>query len=653
MRYHHAPLLLMEHSECPLPHITLTRREMALLGVLFALAAFARLERIEISNFRYDEGILSGMATSWLQGGAFPTRGLLASVGLPQGPLMVYLIAIPYALFSTPLAATAFVSVLNIGGVLLLWALARRMFSPTVAWFAAFMYAASPWAVHYSRKIWNPNMHTPLLLAAMLLAWMGVGERKRPWMQILAVALALVIPQFHYQGWLLLPVFAIIFWQGRRFISWPAVMAGIILAVVMWLPLITSLTAQDIETFRSVSSARGEKTLGLSDRPLGYVINMVTGWYIDEQTVGPDSAAEIASRLPVPGPEWGILLVLFGVGVLAGGRRYGRGAAAIYVWAFLTPLILTPDWTRISGHYFTLILPALCLFVGFGAEQIIGWGRNRTAVNVLLCGIVGLVLLSQTVWRYRFVTELDTAYVKGGLGTPLRYLMDVRAALQSYDDVLIIGGNPFVPTDSSIWKPLLYNQASCVRDLVIAGGNVAVLPDHPFAVMVASYAAPYSLRDFYTQTPAQVVPLRPDEDPYTIHAWDTAPEWTETTITTVTALPFENGVRLTGYSLVSQSIYLQWHIDAAGSRDNVQYFAHFFNAAGDKIGQRDSSFYDVQYWCTGDTIITRVDLDAPIPDGTVKMSVGMYRLVEGKARGLGTIDEAGQPAAGTIDIDVP
>src|SRR5687768_667952 len=96
---------------------SLTRRETALLIVLVLVAAFVRLERLGISDFRYDEGILSGLATQWLQGGAFPTRGLLASVGLPQGPLMVYLIAIPYVLFASPLAATAFVAVLNVGGV--------------------------------------------------------------------------------------------------------------------------------------------------------------------------------------------------------------------------------------------------------------------------------------------------------------------------------------------------------------------------------------------------------------------------------------------------------------------------------------------------------------------------------------------------------
>jgi hypothetical protein len=83
----------------------------------------------------------------------------------------------------------------------------------------------------------------------------------------------------------------------------------------------------------------------------------------------------------------------------------------------------------------------------------------------------------------------------------------------------------------------------------------------------------------------------------------------------------------------------------------VQYFAHFFNAAGDRIGQRDTTFYDVQYWCAGDTIITRVD--TPIPDDSVKMSVGMYRLIEGKARGVATVDDAGNPSVNTIDIDLP
>jgi len=635
--------------EFPLPLHIPTRRDLGLLIFLFLLATFVRLDRIGISDFRYDEGILSGLATNWLQGGAFPTRGLLASVGLPQGPLMVYLIAIPYLLFASPVAATAFVAVLNIGGVMVLWGLARRIFSPMVGWFAAFAYAVSPWAIVASRKIWNPNMHTPLLLAAVLLAWIGVWERKRPWAQVVAVALVLVVPQFHYQGWLLLPVLLVIFWQGRRHIVWPAVLVGATAAVILWLPLVTSITSQDMDMFRSFSSQRGEKSWSLRDQSLGYVIHMVTGWYVVEEMVGVENAAAIPSQ--AHRREWGVLLVLFGIGAVGAWRRYGQRTVMLYVWAFLTPIIVAPNWVQIFGHYFTLIMPALFLFVGLGVEQIIIWGRHRSVVVAAVSAVSALVFTSQVIWGQGLLTDFDTTYVTYGFGAPLHYLMEGRTALEPYEDVLIIGGNPFLTTDSSIWKPLMYGQAACVRDLVIAGGNVAVLPDHPFAVMVASYAAPYSLRDFYTQTPAQVIALRPGEDPYTIYVWDAAPKWTGEPIVPVNSSAFENGVRLTGYALTPESLYLQWHIDATGSRENVQYFAHFLDAAGEKIGQRDTSFYDVQYWCEGDTIITRVD--TPIPAETDVLRVGMYRLIDGNARGLSTIDESGQLASGTIDIDVP
>jgi len=585
-----------------------TRRDGIVVLLIGLIALFARLDQIGITAFQYDEGRLSIFATDWLQGGLLPQRGVLASVGLPTGPLSIYLLAIPYVLFQTPLAATIFIALLNVGGVMALAILARRMFNLTVAGVTGLVFALNPWAILYSRKIWNPNFYVPLIVASLLCGWLGLIEKRRPWAQMLAVVLMLVAPQFHYQPWLVMPALLILMWQGRRNIAWGAIAAGGVLAILVWLPFLISLSANDITTLQSFSQTSAARTWQPRLAPWQQVADFVTGAGVD-------------------------------------------ATAMLYVWAFLTPVVVTPNWVQIFGHYFTLILPALFVFVGLGAEQIIAWGRGRRVVIALVGGSLAVVLISQMLWWRAFLHELDTTYMKGGIGTPLHNLMDIRAALAPYKDVLIVGGDAYVTSDSSIWKPLLYGQATCVRDLIIAGGNVAVLPDHPFAVLVASYAAPYSLREFYTQTAPQVIPLRLGEDPYTIYRWDAAPTWTEAAITPVTAPMFENGVRLTGYALTSESIYLQWHIDRAGSRDNVQYFAHFFNAAGDKIGQRDTAFYDVQYWCAGDTIITRVD--TPIPSDTARLGVGLYRLIEGKARGLSTIDEVGNPASGTIEIDLP
>jgi 4-amino-4-deoxy-L-arabinose transferase-like glycosyltransferase len=144
------------------------RRDALSLAVVLLIAAITRLGDLGVVQYRYDEGLLSGISQEIVAGRSFPLLGLHTTTGVPTSPVSLYVMAIPYLLSDSALFATAFIAVLNVIGTGLLWCLARRFTSPRVALAAGLIYAINPWAILASRKIWTPYFVSPFMIAAFL-----------------------------------------------------------------------------------------------------------------------------------------------------------------------------------------------------------------------------------------------------------------------------------------------------------------------------------------------------------------------------------------------------------------------------------------------------------------------------------------------------
>jgi hypothetical protein len=636
----------------PLNVHPIRRQHLLILLLILCIAAFARLQLLGATHFLYDEGILSRMAQDWLAGGEFPRRGLIASVGLPQGPYMVYLLAVPFALRPDPLFATGFIALWNVLGVGCLWWFAHRYFSPRVGWLAALAFALSPWAIHFSRAIWNPDMHTTFLLIGLALGGYGFWEGRR-WAQAVSIPILLLPAQFHYQGALLVFVLLALLWIGRKQLSWGAVAIGIGLTVLSLTPLVSSFTPEDIAHFQNELSGGEGGGIQPTTQALDYVFQLATGSQVSAALIYWNSVGDLPTHVPAPDTLWLALALLLLLGLVMMWGRYAWLAWLLASWIIPTVAALTLNLVEVQMHYFILLMPALFIVIGIGMEQIVLWLAKWRYVQAVAAVLFVIVLATQGLWMRTLFAYLDSHPLPdpyNGYVTPLGHLMRVREALADYDDVIIVGGNPFLTTDSSVWKPLLWRQAECVRDLIVDGGSITVLPQGRFAMLLPPQAAPNDLTKLYQHDNPITVELRPGEAPYTIYGWDAAPEWTQSPLTDVTALRFDNGIRLTGYHLGDGMLHLRWQVVATHPERNHQYFAHFLDAAGEKIGQRDSSFYNIGYWCEGDTLITSVSAD--IPPDVQTLRVGMYGKVDGRNQNAAVLDETGNPVGQWVDVPV-
>ena len=201
------------------------RRVQLPLLLVIAAAAAARLLWLDLMEFKPDEADAFRLALHALGhsepgvGRFFPTAGLIASVGIAFPPLYVYVLALPLAIVRDPLAAAAFIAATNVIAVWLCYIAGTRYFSRFVGLASAALFALSPWAIIYSRKIWSPDL-LPICTCAFLIALHEFLVEKRSRAAVWLILLAGVAVQFHFSAGVLVVLVLAAFVIGRDTLRW-------------------------------------------------------------------------------------------------------------------------------------------------------------------------------------------------------------------------------------------------------------------------------------------------------------------------------------------------------------------------------------------------------------------------------------------------
>lgn len=646
---------------------TIKRRDVIVLLIILFIAALLRLGEPGIVEFFHDEAMLSTLAQSMAAGESFPLTGINSSTGIPNPPVSVYVMALPFALNNDPLFATLFVAALNVIGVGLLWLLGHRYAGPTVGLVAGLTYAVSPWAVLFSRKIWAQDFHTPFILLAMLLALYGAWEAaprtvqqrsgRHQWAQALTIPVMLWGMQIHFAAWALLPAFGWIAWHARSRLRWRALAAGIVLGLLVLLPYLVGLaqTLQSDPTRISAAAGRSDINAGfqLDIEPLAHVARLVTGYGL-ENWVAPEQQADMLDAVPPPALWWLLgMLALLGAGVGLWKPSMRTSTIMLLIWGLLPPMVLVPRWTPVYIHYFIGSLPAYALLVGLGTTWIARIVPLKAVGRAIILVAFAVILLTQALWWRGALRYLDsTAIIYPGFTTPLADLNEVRDALRTEDDVVVLsyGMSWSLHHESAVWPVMLRDSAQCVRTLVPEG--YAVFPAQPFAVLLAPDAPADPVNNLYKSASPEIYPTRPGDTPYVIHRWEEPPAWDGPIIEAIAPVMFDNGVTLTGYHLDADAVYLAWQLPAPTDDITYHYSAQLFDAEGARVGQRDAVLWQQRHWCAGDRLITW----GPITISTqaTEMRVGLYQLGEGAVAGqffnANILDAAGQPAGQYVTI---
>ena len=620
------------------------------LAAILLLAAWLRFEHLDHAEFQWDQGEISKWALRMGRQGQIAWVGPPSSTGLSSFLGAIWLYAIPYALSPSPVFATGFVAAINLAAVVGCYLLARRLFGATAALVASLLYTVGPWAVIYSRKVWHTTLLPPFVLLYVASAWPAF-VRGRRWALVLhPLALALLV-QLHFSTlpFVLLTVLWIVVF--RRRIAWRPLLLGGALAALTFAPYLVVDAGQGWRNVRHLMELLRLPSQFRLDA-WAHTCFIATGLHMQWLT-GPDRYAEFVAATP----NLRVLFVAEGALVVAGcllalgeALRWARRglddtrAAAFLVatWCLMPALFLTRNIVPPAYHYFTTVLPAPFILVGWLADAV--WRRPGRAALAYRVGLgVFLVLLALTQAyevsaALRFVRTHDTLW---GYGTPLVYeLRAVESAQRlgreigaSEVIVLAAGDEPRQYEMAVVADVLMFGQPHRTVDI----RSALVLPSHP-AVYWAAYDRVYGEELLAVLTPevegARIV-LREGRRSFRFYRW---PGGTPV-LAGLHPLPggpreWANGARLVGYRLegsLQPGAAARWTLVWQPQRtpgEDVYYhwFNHLLDGAGALIVQHDGPSMLPAYWRPGDTVLNWYELtlpsDASPPPYT--MRVGMY-----------------------------
>jgi len=661
--------------------------------VILLLAAVLRMGAPGVSEFKRDEANLSQLALDLARGRSFPLLGIGSSVGLPNAPVSVYLFAIPFFLSSDPTLATLFVGLLNVIGVGMTWALARRYYGPAAALTAALLYAVSPWGVIFSRKIWAQDLLPPFVIATLASGLLGFIEGKR-WAQFVHLPLLALTLQIHYGAFVLLPLTALMIAFGRRRLT-RAFVWSVALLIALALPFAAGLIqagfAHPEQVARVLSSGSNPHAIVVSGDAIHLAALTVAGTEI-HSLAGPVAFQQYLASVPDAYPifnliAWAVLLSGAWLAIRSLRCRDARAPVdgVMVAWLAIPPLVFTVTWTAPFPHYMIPMMPAAYIVLGAGVARVLGLphpvfasppaplhrsgegsqsalscAQTMTKVMRLVAIVAILAVAALQVWlTVTLFGFLDAHDTPGGFGTPLHVLLDVRGAIlnEHPGDVLVIGEGDTPPYDetSTVWRVLLDGLPS-VR--FVNATRMFVLPDHA-AVYVGSAQYQAVIGQRLPDMP-RLFPTRPGADPLAIWRLDADAvrnHLQPASAVNVTDGRLANGVTLRRVQFIERgdglTIRTWWRIERTANEPNVLFsvFNHIVDGDGKKWGQIDGPFWLGRYWRQGDTIVQEFNVslgEGHPPLAQLWLRTGMYTYDGARFYGIDVLDANGAPAGQTI-----
>jgi len=633
-------------------HSTHRFERVGLIIVLF-VAAYLRLSSPGIVEYKADEANLSRLALDLAHGRSFPLLGITSSVGLPNAPVNVYILAIPYLLRDDPLLATQFVALLNVVAVGLTYWLVCRYCGVGAALGAALIFAASPWSIIFSRKIWAQNMLPVFVMMTASTGILGFIEKKR-WAQFAHLPLLILTGQIHYGAFVIVPLTLYLLWHGRRNLS-RAFVFGLAFAVILITPYTIGIFRavwQDGDVLEHSTLNNETSHLTITGDAVHGAALMIAGTEI-HSLAGPEEYRNYLATVPDVYPlfqllAWATLLSALWLVARLCRQRDARTPVDIIllIWLVFPIFAFSVTWTPFYIHYLIPGLPAAFMLIGFAGHDF--WSiltqsrrRLRNCVFVFLGAGLGLILALQVLLWGKLLNFVDERATPNGFGTPLHYLLDIRTAiLSNHPEQVLIRVNDDGERD--VWRSLFYDVPT-VR-----------FEDTATRVYPATTTV-YLLNNCDEVNVIQVqFALRENEGCYGIgrrnhDGWDGS-EFVAVA-NPVPAARFANGVEIIAYrwsESPTMCLSLAWDIEAT-TTETYLFAVHLFNAQNEQVAIADGLSWPGEYWRSGDLVVRDFCLSTA-NETILSAQIGMYTYDGINFYGVDLLDEQGMPVGQMLSL---
>ncbi len=669
--------------------VTVTR--LALVAIIL-LAAYLRLGNLGLTEFKLDEAHVCSKAADFLASGRPPLVGIGSSVGAANPPLFIYLTAVPVSLSKNPAVIAGFIALLNVGAVLGCYLLTREYFGDKAALIATLLFAVSPWAVFYSRKIWAQDLLPPFV-GLFFAAVFSTLVKRRPRQLILVFLWLACLIQLHLSALALIPLVALFLLVFRSRIRLIPLLIGLLVFALVFAPYLYYEATHgwiNLRTFIEVS--RGPATFDLKSAQYATQIISGQGYQALAGASFEGFLAEIIDFTWLNAVEtW---LLIGGVAYLAWqvlrgwrrGRKDGISDEVVKLtillsWLLLPVLFYVRHTTPVYPHYFILLYPVQFIIIGVFVVKALTWLSSLAdslkpsplvhflTGKALPISLVALIL-GLALWQghltetfYNFVDRNDTT---GGHGVPVKYHVQAAESLKRLSEgapalILSGGNNPAWDELPAVFDFLLQPQIS-PRFINYQEALVFPRADAIYLLSPGDTPAVSVLDEYAEGLINERISLRGGPDAFRFYRFDA-----ESQIPTKASLAdgyrfgntpanLDNDVEIWGYDVSGDvspggalRLALYWTVRAVPEA-SYHFFNHLVDDGGQRWGQRDGPGYPADQWREGDVVVSWFDISiAPdAPPGEYWVLTGMYTYPEGVR--VSVLDEHGRPVSDALRL---
>ncbi|WP_161977868.1 ArnT family glycosyltransferase [Dictyobacter kobayashii] len=451
--------------------------------MIVIVAAFLRFYQLNTTEFDDDQGVIFHMARYAVTHGLIPATTNRASIGIINPPATIYLLMIPAAVSSDPLAGVFMTAFLMVVSVLLTYLFVRRYYGRVAATIAALSYATLFRAVVYSRFMWDQNFLPFFIVLFFMALFSGIIDRKKGWFLSALILLGILV-QLHASTILLLVPLALAYIFAPGTIRKRDYLFGGLALFLLYFPYFANevkihfsdiiaylhapkKTVLDMEALQFYQAFLNPYKLLSEQYPLHWRVVPFIGqpsllWQLSPYLSWSSILLELlivismvallvlafkpASR-GTAGQEsrtglWGKALFYWNQ---LRGSPYRCALLVLLAWQIVPLLYLMRHSMQLYLHYIIFFMPGPFILLGIFIRQVIIWFEARSSrvlkhtVTYGLYTLILLIVLAQCIGTTAGVLDLDQGHYSDGAPVNNFYndLRSLRNAVTAADQLAL------------------------------------------------------------------------------------------------------------------------------------------------------------------------------------------------------------------------
>lgn len=405
--------------------------------ILLLLSLTFRVTNLDLIEFKTDEAVNLLLAARPALHHSLPFGGTVSSIGILNPPLFNYLLT-PLAFFTLdPKIFSFLIALVNVLSIFFFYLIVKKYYGRVIAFTSSVLFALSPWAILYSRKIWNQDLLVPFFIL-MFYSVHKIIEEKNSFFWAPFALSSLFLIQLHQISILFVSILLLLLIRSVR-INFKYLLIGGILGTIPLLPFLNYEIKNGSPDLRAIFSSQqrlsSNRSLSLFLRPL-----QITGQGNFSFILGNDldtfvkkfNLIDKLRRLFYAEYILIILGILLCVKKLKSSRLLAYSAISL---PFLYFLLKIDSFM----HYYIIILPLLFLFLGISFEFL--FKKNKLFIFLFLA-----LIISSIAFNFAFFQLLkEKGNLRGDYGDSLRN-SEIGTGTGNYSELFL---SKFIPLNYS------------------------------------------------------------------------------------------------------------------------------------------------------------------------------------------------------------